>query len=659
MAEKGIETQESAPKATGFSDRLVALLFWGTLLLLLGIYFAQFRTPLWESWDPAAFAYPAAHVAAAGFMLVVWHLHQKRPRVPEWLTAVLLFAGFAIAGYYFHTRALEISFRPVFGSIPDMALAVLMFAQVTYLSWRYWGPIFPVLGFVFVGYMFVADLLPGPFHGPSFETQQILSRIGQKMFANIMDIAARFLWLLVFWGLLMNTAGGGIALLGLARLLSRGIAGGPAMGCVIASAVTGSFVGGGTSNVAITGPITIPAMRRAGYTANEAAAIEAMASNASSITPPILGAVAFIMSDVIGVSYLEIIVMSIVPALLWFLAVGIWIYSHAQLNTGVIVPISADPAAEGRVNAFLYLRSSLLIMLPVTVIMYYVLQGYTLRTAAMGGFITLVILAVVLRVETRWSVWSQGLRQAAFYASSVTIILVIVALMSDAITWTGLGGRLGGIIEDASQGKVLIAGVIMIVFGVVLGAGLPALAIYFIMAVTFAPVLMRMGVDFRVSHYTAFYIGTLSAIIPPIAASALVAAAVAQTKYWPVCKVLIRVSWPLWVFPLLFLVAPELLLLGDSGSATTILVIASSAMVIIGVQVATAGWLIRPLALVQRAILYANFLVLVVALRQDLELLMGICIAVVVGVGASSLVLKGRPKEKASIAPSGSGSPGA
>ncbi len=644
--------------AKGFSDRLLTLLFWSSLLILLVVYFAQFRTALWESWDPPAFAYAVAHVAAAGLMIIVWYLHRSGTTAPRWIVAAVLAVGFVAAGYYFHTRALEISFRPVFGTYPDMILAVLLFAQITYLSWLYWGPIFPILGFLFVGYTFVADLLPGAFHGPSFEAQQILTRVGQKMFANIMDIAARFLWLLVFWGLLMNTAGGGIALLGLARLLSRGIAGGPAMGCLIASALTGSFVGGGTSNVAITGPITIPAMRRAGYTADQAAAVEAMASNASSITPPILGAVAFIMSDVIGVSYLEIIVMSLVPAFLWFLAVGVWIFTHAQRHHGTIVPISADPAAGERMNAFLYLRSAALILLPVTVIMYYVLQGYTLRTAAVGGFLTLLVLAVVLRVETRWSVWSKGIRQAAFYASSVTVILVIVALMADAITWTGLGGRLGGIIEDASNGSLLIAGVIMIVFGVVLGAGLPSLAIYFIMAVTFAPVLLRMGVDFRVSHYTAFYIGTLSAIIPPVAASALVAAAVAQTGYWPVCKVLIRVSWPLWLFPLLFLVAPELLLLGDSGSATTILVITTSAMVIIGVQAATAGWFIRVLIPPMRAVLYANFALLVVALRQDLEVLMGACIAVVVSAAVVNMALSGRRKE-AAIATSSPTNPGA
>lgn len=650
MAEAQVEAEELRPLGRRISDRVITVMFWSSLVTLLVIYFAQFRpiipltsVRLWEAWDPLAFGYTAAHVTAAGIMIVVWYLH-RNANGPRWIVGLVMLVGFAASGYYFYSRAFEMSFRPGFGSFPDMILASLLFAQVIFLAWRYWGPIFPVLGFLFMGYTFIADLLPGAFHGPSFETQEVFTRVAHHMFSNITTLSARFLWLLLFWGLLMSTAGGGIALLGLARLLSRGLAGGPALGCLVASAVTGSFVGGGTANVAVTGPVTIPAMKRAGYTAEQAGAIEAMASNASSITPPILGAVAFIMSDIIGVSYLEIIVMSLVPAMLWFLAVGMWIIFHAQNNRDVIRPLSADPTAAGqKVNAGLYIRSTMLVVIPVGIVVFIVLQGYTIRMGALGAFLATVVLALVLRVETRWSVWSAGIRQAAFYASSVTIILVIVALMADAILWTGLGGRLGSIIEDASRGYVLLAGVIMIAFGIFLGAGLPALAIYFIMAVTFAPVLFKMGIDFRVSHYTAFYIGTLSAIIPPVAASALVAAAVAQTSYWGICKVLIRVSWPLWVFPLLFLVAPELLLLGDSGSLTTFFVIASAATAIVGVQAATAGWLIRPLPLLLRVVLYLNFALVVLALRQDSEALMAVCIAVVVAAGViMALAPKGR-----------------
>ena len=640
--EIGEVREETTPRMGGLAARVLSIWFWANLALLLGVYFAQFETPLWSSWDPARFGYAASHVTAAGIMTVLWYV-QKKGSAFRWLMAPLLVAGFITAGYYFYTNAAAMELRSSYGTLADMSFAGLLFALCIYISWIHWGPIFPILGFIFMGYLFIADLLPEPFTGPPLGIQQIFTRAANKMFVGITILAATFLWVLVFWGMVMNTAGAGVAIRGLARLLTRaGIAGGPALGCLFASALTGSFVGGGPSNVAITGPITIPAMRSAGYSREMAGAVEAMASNASGITPPVLGAVAFIMADVIGVSYLEIIAMSMVPAFLWFLAAGTYIYAHAQQNRGAIGMASDTGSFEEDYSVSLYVRSVLLMAVPVSVILYLVLQGYTLKTGTFGAFLTLIVLAPILRVETRWSVWAQGIRRAAFYASSVTIILVIVALIADSIFWTGLGGRLGGYIEDVSHGYLLIAGVIMIAAGIVLGAGLPALPIYFIVSITFAPTLSRMGVPFLVSHYTAFYIGNLSTIIPPIAASALVAAVVAQTRYWAICRVLVKITWPLWIYPLLFLIAPELLLQGDSSNGMTLLVIISSAIVVIGVQTATAGWLLHSLTFPVRVVLYANFALLIVALRQDSVVLMFLCIGIVPASAAVSFFVRGR-----------------
>jgi TRAP transporter 4TM/12TM fusion protein len=649
-----VATEQSVP-AKGVSDRVLTALFWLNLVALIVIHFSQFRTFLWTAWDPPAFAFTAAHVTAAGFMVVLWTLH-KGSSVPSWVMGGLMIVGFTITGYYLHTHALEMSFRSAFGSMPDVILGGVLFTQILYLSWRYWGPIFPILGIFFIGYAFIANDLSGPLHGPELDAHQISTRVAHHMFGGIANIAARFLWLLIFWGLLLSTAGGGIALAGLARLLS-GMSGGPAIGSLLASAVAGSFVGAGTSNVAITGSITIPGMRKAGYTAPQAGAVEAIASNASSITPPVLGAVAFVMMNILRVNYLDVIAMSIIPAVLWFLTVGFYLYAHAHKNRETIKSLEVEP---GTVNRSLYTRSAILLAVPMAVMIYFVLQGYSVRMGGLGAFLTTVVLALVLRVETSWSVWSDGLRKAAFNASAVTLVLVVGSIVADVITLTGVGGRMGEIVETVSRGNLMLAGLIMICFGVVLGAALPALAIYLIVAVTFAPVFTKMGVDVRVSHYTAFYIGTLSAIIPPVAASALVAAAIANTTYLKVCVEVAKMSWPLWVAPLLFLVAPELLLRGDSNVVTTMLVISSSAVVLLGVQAATAGWLLRPLTPLVRVALYANFGFLVVALNEHSELLMTISLVIVVALAVLNMVLTARALERlvGAAAPSESGGTG-
>ena len=400
-------------------------------------------------------------------------------------------AGFVVFGYYFYSRALELSIqRAGFGSWPDMVLGAIMYVQINYLAWRYWGPLFPILGAIFVAYIFTASHLPGALRGPYFETPEIVTRVATHQFGQIVRLAARFLWVLVFMGMIMNVAGGGIALLGLAKLLSRSFgAGGPAFGSRVSSAVAGSFVGAGPSNVAVTGPITIPAMRSGGYTAEEAATVEELASNASATTPPILGTVAFIMADLIGVVCVEIIVLSLVPAALWFLSVAAFLFAHARLNSDRLggAEIASEPG-----NPWLYIRSTILIVVPIAIILQQVIDGRTLQRGTIAAFLPLVALAVLLRVETRWSVWSKGRRQAAFIASATTVVLMIIAVIADSITWTVLGQRMGDLIETASAGSV------------VLGAGLPSLAVYTIMAFTFAPVFTRLGVDFRVSHLHGF-----------------------------------------------------------------------------------------------------------------------------------------------------------
>lgn len=637
-------TRDLTPKTR--QEFVLDIFFWVSLFFLLVVYFVQFETLLFKSWDPAGSGYAAAHVGAAGVLMGTWHVRRFRYSPFGWIGGVIIAVIFAFEGWYFGTKALELLFRPSYGTLPDLVIGLTMLLMAYYVSYLYWGLVFPLLGVLFFLYLFVADLLPGPLAGPALDTHNILTREVTRGIRDITDLAARFLWMLVFWGVLLGELGGGVALLGLARRLSYGIPGGPALGSLVSSALAGSFVGGGASNVAITGPVTIPAMRRAGYTGYEAGSVEAMASNASSITPPILGAVAFIMSDLLGVSYIEIIIMSLVPAFLWFLAVAAWIVTHAQTNRHRIRPI---PKSAIDMPWHLYLRSAIILVVPVSVIVVLVVQAYTLKEGALWAFALTMVLAVTLRVETRTRVWLNAFRNAVTQASAITVIIVIVALIADALLFTGLGGRLGNLIESIATNAagflplpeslepdviLLIAAAIMVVAGVVLGGPLPALPVYFIMIVTFAPVLERMGVPTIATHYVAFYMGALGSITLPVAASCLVAAAVANVDYWPTSVVTAKVSWPLWVYPILFALAPELLLQGDSDPAMTWLIIGSAAIVMIGVQSATGGWLVRMIPTPFKAVLYANFALFTAFLlpAEENPFLLLLCVGLVVGV---------------------------
>ena len=665
--DRGAQQQERKPDRL---DAVVTGVFWLSLAAMLAMGLGQFR------WDPPVQAYQNAHLAFAIWIGLLGFMLRKRA-TPRWAIAVLLMIGVGIAEYYFFQGAEDFFLRPRFGTWPDIILGMLIFLAVLAVSYMYFGWVFPILGIIFITYHFTAGFMPGFLRGADFEAWEVLTRTVQKQHTAVVDQASRFLWLLIFWGILLAAAGASLVVVGMARAFSRRLVGGPAMGALIASGIAGSFVGAGPNNVAITGPITIPAMVRGGYTPEEGGGIEGVASNASTITPPILGIVAFVMANLLGISYLEVIRMAIVPAAMWYIGTAAYIIGHAKRNAHRIRRVeataeeqAAQPQAEqeawpyvrGALFVFvpllllllnlttirifpwllfgdgafpvlmsgfvmvlggvlasvalalltrspigMYVRSAAIAAVPVGIIIALVLEGFTLRTAVPAALMATLMLGVILRVETRWAVWSSGLKNAAFYASAVSVVLVIVTILADTIGHTGVGTRFGGIVEDLSGGSVALAGALLIILSVIMAAGLPNLAIYFLVTVTFVPILAGMGVDVRASHFVAFYMGSLSLIVPPVAGSALVAAALAGTTYGKVSWQLVKMAWPFYIFPIVLLLAPDDLLLlqniPDNGLAT-LPVIVSLGVVLIGIQMASGGWVGTPLHPAARAAFY-------------------------------------------------------
>ena len=186
MAEAQTEAQAKDAPTGGLTSRVLTVMFWGNLLLIFGIFFAQIniRIPttdvvLHKAWDPPQNAYTVAFVTATGMLCALWYIDRwfglGGPRgLIRWLVGLSLFALFVSIDSYFYIVSEEISFRPAFGSIPDMLLGTLMLALSAFLTWRAWGLTFPILAMLFFGYLFFADLLPGEFRGPPVESQEVV-----------------------------------------------------------------------------------------------------------------------------------------------------------------------------------------------------------------------------------------------------------------------------------------------------------------------------------------------------------------------------------------------------------------------------------------------------------------------------------------------------
>lgn len=562
---------------------IAGLLFWPAVLVML-------ITQAMQQW----FSFPnngtnILHVWVAGVIAILAFLERKGG-VARWVFGAISMVAFFGTHWYLMSVQDVIYLRTAFPSDPDLIAAVAIMLLLLFYSWYSFGWSFAGLAVFFVAYPFVAQFLPGPLEGPGIPTVRIMARFLSDIHGPITGFATQFIWLLLFWGMLLTVAGADVSVSWLANKMAKRFTSGPAMACLVSSAFVASFTGAGPNAAAITGPVTIPAMVKAGYPRPVAAAIESVATEASGMTPPVLGTVAFIMADFLGMSYAKIMAMCIIPAVLWYVSTTTYIVGYSAKNKAILKPLRMGAAEEPATG--LVLRSTAIAVIPVGILIYMVIENYTLRLTTAAAFLSTMALGLTLRVNTDWGRWRRGIRDAGVLASAVTVTIAILSIVADVIQFTGLGLKFGDLIEAASGGSIFFAGLIMVAIGILLGGPLPPLPIYFIMVLAFGPVLARMGVPLPVTHFVAFYMGMLGSVTLPVAASALITSVIAGSSYWETGVQLLKMVWPRLVLPLVFVFAPELLLV--AGGPTDLPTIAWALLittVAYGVSgFASGGW---------------------------------------------------------------------
>jgi TRAP-type uncharacterized transport system fused permease subunit len=386
---------------------------------------------VWQQGQPLTADATRLHMALTGSIVILAFIRAQRS-VLGWLLHSGALVAFLIATYYFlrvWTRSAPLPGESDWGA---WILTPVLTGLVLFYVYRAFGLAFAILGILFVIYAFYAHLFPGVLEGPENTLSWTWSRLGRSMFGDPFVLAAEFVWLLVFWGLMLTAVGAGPAIIWFSRKLAQSTAGGAALGSVLSSALVGSFTGAGAQNVAITGPVTIPAMRRAGYTKEMAAAVEAVASNGAAITPPVLGAVAFVMANLLNIPFILVIVMTLVPASLWYLSTGLHLVAHARKHGLVNAPFVTE-AGAAEPSTWLLVRSAAVGVVPVGVLIYMVSVNEALDRAVLFTFFTTAALWLTMRVETRIDVLVDAVRSAAVSASAFSLVLAVLALVTNVI----------------------------------------------------------------------------------------------------------------------------------------------------------------------------------------------------------------------------------
>ncbi len=485
----------------------------------------------------------------------------------------------------------------------DLLVAVLGILLI-FEAARRASPSLAVLGFIFMAYNFLGPYIPGVFGHTGFSIKRILSLMfwgSQGVFGVGIGVSTTYIFLFVLFGAFLKYSGFSQFINDISLTLVGRTPGGPAKVAVLASALMGMINGSAIANVATTGTITIPLMKKTGYKSEFAAAVEAVASTGGQFCPPIMGAVGFVMAEFLGVSYTKVMLAACIPAFLYYLTLLFAVHFEAKKLglTGL--------SKENIPDAVQVLKSRGHLMIPLIVLMGLMFAGYTPLYAAVASIFATVA-ASWLHKETRMTpkIIMEATCEGARGAISVGVSCAIIGIIIGTVSLTGLGLTFGNLVlKVVGADQLFLGGFMVMVLSIILGMGVPGVAAYVIVASVAVPVLIKIGASPLAAHMFCLIYACLSNITPPVAMSSYVAAGIARSNQTKTSLIAVRLGLTGFIIPFFFLNNP-LLLYGSAEGVSLISTLTAFATACIGVISLSAGlegWLVTKCNLPTRALL--------------------------------------------------------
>jgi TRAP transporter 4TM/12TM fusion protein len=424
-------------------------------------------------------------------------------------------------------------------------------------------------------------------------------------------VSASYVMLFVLFGAFMEKSGTGQLFMDFSMSITGRYAGGPGKVAVVSSSLFGTVSGSAVANVMVDGPLTIPLMKRSGFRAPFAAAVEATASTGGQIMPPVMGAAAFVMAEFLAVPYAQVALWAVVPALLYYVAVFFAVHFEAKRHGLHGVPRSELP----RFGTVMLERGHLFI--PIVVILFGLILGYSAPLCALVGALACMPVAL-LRATTRagitWRSVPAALEDGAKNTLSVAMACACAGIVIGCVTITGLGITFTQVVVGLAQNSLVLALILTALAGIILGMGMPTTPAYIVMVALLVPALVKLGAVTPAAHMFAFYFAILSAITPPVALAVYAAASLAKTDLWAAGWAAVRVGAAGFIVPFMFVFEPMLLLIVKDWSAEWAYVTWAVISATIGVVCLAGGlfgWLLAATSLWQRAVLLAAAVLLI------------------------------------------------
>ncbi len=464
----------------------------------------------------------------------------------------------------------------------EMVLGVVLIVALwTATKLRVGWPIVIISG-IFALYAHFGSYLTGMISHRGYSVTRIISHLvvgTNGIFGTPLGTAATMVVMFILFGSFLEASGGTTFFMDLAIALTGRSRGGPAKAAVVSSALMGTISGNAASNVVTTGTFTIPLMKRTGYKSHVAGAVEAVASTGGQIMPPVMGAAAFIMAEMIGTSYSSIALAAIIPSVLYYVSVFFMVHFEAVKNDVSRMDADSIPDLKSIWKMNWHTLISIVVLVGALV------MGYSTVRAALLGIVTAFVCSY-FRKHTRITLKKlyEALVSAAEGVITVAIACACAGIIIGVVSLTGLGLKLSSLIIAVSHGYLLLALVLTFIALFILGMGMPTAAAYIMVATLVAPGLQQMGLPTIAAHMFCLYGAVLSAITPPVALAAYAAAGIAKDNPIKIGFTACKFGLVAFIVPFFFAYQPALLWIGSATEVATSFVTAT-----VGVVALSAG----------------------------------------------------------------------
>jgi TRAP transporter 4TM/12TM fusion protein len=548
--------------------------------------------------------------------------------VTDWLLAALSLAVVAYLPLDFD----NLTFRIGVPNDTDLVMGTLLILLVLEATRRSMGIVLPIIVVVFILYGLFGYLVPGVLAHPGASFGNFISQLymtQEGIFGIPIKVVATFVFHFVLFGVIATKMGLGQFFIDVATAIAGRYPGGPAKVSVLSSAFFGTISGSSIANTVTTGSLTIPAMMKIGYRGTFAGAVEAAASAGGQITPPIMGAAAFIMTEFLGVPYTTIILAAVVPAAMHY--IGVLIQVHLEAKRSGIRGMEAHELP--RILATL--KRGWPTTIPLIILVGTIIQGYTPYLAAFNGITACIVVGFLNpmhRISLR-DLW-EALETGAKYALAVGVAAAAVGIVVGVITLTGAAFRLSFMVTQAAgnaaawihplfailpfelaslQGITLFLTLLFVALTcIAMGAGIPTTALYIVLAAIAAPAVEQLGVPPIAAHLFIFYYGLLADLTPPVCVAAYAAAGIAGANPFRTGLTAFRLGSAKALVPFVFAYSPAMLIVAPGFTISEFLLVTISCAVgVSALGVALTGYAFAPMGWLSRAPLLAASLFMI------------------------------------------------